>query len=410
MNDRRPKVVLYSHDTMGLGHMRRNVLIARALAQSPLAAITLMIAGAPEAVEVCRSAGVSCVALPPLAKDANGAYASRTLDVTLQDLVTLRGHTIRAALEAFDPDVMIVDNVPRGALRELDDALLYLRRRGRSRCVLGLRDVLDEAHTVRREWHIARNVEAIREFFDEIWVYGDPAVYDPVRQYGFPATIANRTRHVGYLDPRARLDPARDAFEELAARLDLPAGRLAVCVVGGGQDGGALAAAFAGAERPPDMNAVIVTGPYMPEPVRTALQRTASEHSRLRVVEYLAEPLWLLRRADRIVTMGGYNSVCEVLSLGTPALIVPRIIPRREQAIRAERLQALGLVDVLPAETLCSGGIAEWLARDCPSPSDRHMVDLDGLTRLTDRTDRLLRTGVAVSGRRAAAMGAGYGT
>ncbi len=103
---------------------------------------------------------MSCLALPPLAKGADGHYTSRTLDVALQDLIGLRSHTIRAALEAFDPDALIVDNVPRGAMRELDGALQHLRLRGRTRCVLGLRDVLDTPHTVRRECHIVKHYAA----------------------------------------------------------------------------------------------------------------------------------------------------------------------------------------------------------------------------------------------------------
>ncbi len=410
MQVRRPRIALYSHDTMGLGHMRRNVLIARALVESRLGAITLMIAGAPEAVEVCRAAGVSCIALPPLAKDADGSYTSRTLEVGLPDLVALRGHTIRAALEAFEPDALIVDNVPRGAKGELDGALTYIRQRARARCILGLRDVLDAAHTVRREWQLARNVEAIREFYDEVWIYGDRAVCDPVSEYGLPPSVADRTHHLGYLDQRPRLASTHNPLSRLASGLELPPGRLAICVVGGGQDGGELAEAFAEAGRPDDMNGVIVTGPYMPGALVARLHDMAAEKPRLRVLGFLQEPLWLLARADRIVAMGGYNSVCEVLSLAKPALIVPRVRPRREQAIRAERLRALRLVDVLSADALTPERLSEWLARDPLPPVDRLGVDLNGLARVVDRLERLLAPARAIERRHdSAALGAGYG-
>ncbi len=410
MGVRRPRIAFYSHDTMGLGHMRRNVLLARALAESRLSAITLMIAGAPEAAAVCTAAGVACIALPPLVKSADGSYTSRTLEIELQDLIALRGRTIRAALEAFEPDAFIVDKVPRGAKGELNDALTYLRHRGHARCVLGLRDVLDAAPAVRHEWHVAQNSRAIREFYDEVWVYGDPAVYDAVREYGFPQPVADRTHHVGYLDQRTRLASTPDLWNELAPRLELPAGRLAVCVVGGGQDGGALAQAFAEAARPPDTNGLIVTGPFMPDALSARLRRLAAGQPRLRVLGYVHEPLWLLARADRIVAMGGYNSVCEALSLHKPALIVPRVTPRREQAIRAERLHALGLVDVLSADALTPDRIGEWLARDLPRRVDRQHVDLNGLARVTDRLERLLEPARTVLTRRdSAVLGAAYG-
>jgi predicted glycosyltransferase len=389
---------------MGLGHMRRNVLIARALAESRLGAITLMIAGAPEAVEVCNSAGVSCIALPPFAKDADGGYTSRTLDVRLQDLITLRAQTIRAALEAFEPDALIVDNVPRGAIRELDRALSYIRERAHARCILGLRDVLDAPHTVRREWELARNVDAIRDFYDEVWIYGDRAVCDPVSEYGLPPCVARRTHHVGYLDQRPRLASIRDAARALTADVEMPAGRLALCVVGGGQDGGALATAFAEAERLDDMSGVIVTGPYMPAAVVSKLHQIAACQRRLRVVGFVEEPLSLLVRADRIVAMGGYNSICEILSFGKPALIVPRVRPRREQAIRAERLRDLRLVDVLSADALSPQRVAEWLASE-PSPRlNRMALDLNGLARVVDRLEQLLAPVRRVARRRDSAM------
>jgi len=410
MGIRRPRVVLYSHDTMGLGHMRRNVLLARTLAQSRLAAITLMIAGAPEAAEVCAGAGVACIALPPLAKGADGRYTSRTLDVELQDLVALRGRTIRAAIEAFDPDALIVDNVPRGAQRELDEALMALRRRGHVRCVLGMRDVLDAAHTVRREWHVARNILAIREFYDEVWIYGDPAVYDPVREYGLPQSVTGRTHYLGYLDQRSRLASTVDPWSRLAPSLKLPPGRLAVCAVGGGQDGAALAEAFAEAERPPETNGLILTGPFMPQAHVARLQRLAATRPRLGVLGYVQEPLWLLARADWIVAMGGYNSACEILSLRKPALLVPRVAPRREQAIRAERLCELGLVDTLNAETLTPGRISEWLGRDRSPRAVRRPIDLNGLARAADRLERLLMPARAAARRReAVALGAACG-
>jgi len=56
----------------------------------------------------------------------------------------------------------------------------------------------------------------------------------------------------------------------------------------------------------------------------------------------------LVERAIGVVAMGGYNTFCEILSFGKPALIVPRTKPRQEQMLRARRAEALGLVRVLP--------------------------------------------------------------
>src|SRR3989442_5197625 len=165
---------------MGLGHMRRNLLLAQALRHSRLQAVVLMIAGAREASLLTSTAGVDCVALPSLWKDGGGQYHPRHLAVSLEELLALRASTAGAALEAFAPDVLIVDTVPRGALRELDPVLESLRARGRTRLVLGLRDVLDEPARLQLQWAHARNPEAMLTYPYTAWVYVTHAVLYPV--------------------------------------------------------------------------------------------------------------------------------------------------------------------------------------------------------------------------------------
>ena len=390
---RRCRVALYSHDTMGLGHMRRNLLLAQALQHSPLRAVVLMIAGAREASLVTRAAGVDCIALPSLWKDPGGQYRPRHLDVSLDDLLSVRARTTAAALEAFAPDVLLVDNVPRGALRELDPALEALRARGRTRLVLGLRDVLDDPVTLQGEWTRAQNHEAVRRYYDAVWVYGDPAVYDPVREYAFTPDVASKVRYTGYLDQRARAHYAGGPHGDPVASLGLPPGPLALCLVGSGQDGAQLAEAFAEAELPGDTNGVLITGPCMPLGVRRRVARATAGRPGRRIVRFLSEPTHLVRRADHVVAMGGYNTICEVLSFRKPALIVPRVAPRREQLIRAERLEALGLVDVLHPADLTPRALSDWLAQArTPPPLARRHVDLNGLTRVPQLLEELLAT------------------
>lgn len=364
---------------MGLGHTRRNLLIARTLIRSGLPIDVLLVRGMTEAIGGPLPQGVDCLTLPALHKQPDGVYRARSLSMALPELISLRAQTLQAALLAYLPDVLIVDNVPRGAMRELDRTLEQLRSIGRTRCVLGLRDVLDEPAAVRREWQRAGNEDAIRSFYDAIWVYGDPAVYDLARAYNVAPDIAARMRYVGYLDQRARLEPAAD---ESIDALDLPAGRLALCLVGGGQDGALLAESFAQAELPPETSGVIMTGPFMPAESQARIAELAERSPRLRVLSYVSEPTALIERADRIVAMGGYNTVAEILSFEKRALIVPRVEPRLEQLIRARRLQALGLLDMLHPDRLTPSALGAWLAREIPPPRIHGRIDLHGLARL----------------------------
>jgi predicted glycosyltransferase len=319
--------------------------------------------------------------MPAFHKEADGAYSARDLALPLDDLVRLRSQVILSALEAFEPDVLIVDYSPRGGLHELDPTLQALRARLKSRCVLGLRDVLSDAAYLQRDWGRTEAFEAILEYYDAIWIYGDPTVYDAVREYGFPSGLAGKVRYTGYLDQRVRLQLLHDQSLEAFASLSLPSGGLALCLVGGGQDGRHLAEAFLHAQLPQGMNGVVLTGPFMPLELRQQLMEQAACNARFRVIDFFPEPGLLLEMADCVVAMGGYNTVCEVLSFQKPALIVPRANSRREQITRAERLCDLGIIDVLMPDRLDSFALTEWLARDKVAPQVFGRIDMNGLSR-----------------------------
>lgn len=383
------RVALYSPGMVGLGHIRRNASIAHALRTSIVQPVIVMIAEAWQAGALPMPPGVDCVTLPALRKEDDGICHPRFLDISDQDVLAIRSGVIQSAIEAFEPDVLIVDHLPLGAARELSGTLESVRRRGKARCVLGLRDVLQDPETVRRTWSDPANVDALRNIYDAIWIYGDPAVYDPVKEYRLFDRVADKVRFTGYIDERPRLEFARAQTASLLA--DLPLGRLALCVVGGGSDGTALAEAFVQADLPPGTFGVVVTGPYMPQETLRRLRQAARKRPCLRVLDFIPEPVPLIDRADRVIAMGGYNTVCEVLSLEKHALIVPRVHPKPEQWIRAQRMLNLGLLDVLHPDQLNPGALTDWLARDLGTPPpSRSRIDFRGLARIPKLLAKLL--------------------
>ncbi len=388
------RIALYSHDTMGLGHMRRNLAIARSLSSSSLKPDVLMIAGANIATGFAMPAGVDCLTLPGLYKDTHGNYSCRSLALELSELTALRSSTICAALGSYRPDVLIVDNVPRGVNGELDQTLLMMARQPDTHCVLGLRDILDEPAVIRKEWQRRGNAEAISRHFSAIWVYGDPRLYDPTREYAFNADISNKIKFTGYLNGH---HSCGDAGEQHRTHdeLDLPAGDIALCMAGGGQDGGLLARLFCDPALG-KLNRVILTGPYMPAAQKRELHASAASDPRLRVLDFHPEPTRLIGCASRVVTMGGYNSVTEALAMGKKTLVVPRIHPRREQYIRATRLAQMGLVDLLHPDQADARTITSWLLNSAEQETRAHeKLDFNGLSRLPLLLGSLVNPGVA---------------
>lgn len=367
-----PRVALYSHDTQGLGHIKRNLAIARALGSADPAPEILLISGVPEARAFALPEATNLVTLPTVRKTAEGQYLPYPLRGSLEETIAQRTRLIQAAVGAFAPDVLIVDKVARGLEGELEPTLRSLRARGGA-TVLGLRDVLDAPAAVRRDWAAQHTTEAVRDLYDAVWVYGDPRVFDPIAEYRIPEDAAAKVSYTGYLARRPA--PARPT--------DLPDVPFALCLVGGGQDGGRLAAAFLDAPLPEGLGAVVVTGPYMSRIERERLQRQAAGRPGRQVLHFVTDCDALLSHASAVVTMGGYNTVCAVLAHGKRALVVPRTTPREEQLVRAQRLAARGLVDVLRPEALTAAGLGSWIgdhlgATCAPDPA----IDLDGLAAL----------------------------
>lgn len=388
---RAARIMLYSHDTLGYGHLRRNLLIAAALAELEPRPEILLIGGMREAGAFAMPPGVDCVTLPAYAKQGDGSYRPRDLGHDLARLARLRARTIRSAADGFDPDLLIVDNVPRGAQYELDETLAALSARGRCRIVLGLRDVIDECAVVRRQWLRQRNFETVRRHFHGVWVYGDPALYDILSDCGMAGPMGACATHLSYLDPAGRRDTVQ-AEADRAAVASADPRPYVFCAVGGGRDGGALCEAFVRARMPEGHRGVLVTGKQMPEASRDRIRDMAAARDDMTVLPFLREPFAVMAGAARLVGMGGYNTTMEFLSIGSPALIMPRCRPRREQVIRTERLAARGLVSMLLPDDLTPGALGAWLA--APDSRGGPAVDMGGLDRVRALASELCEAAV----------------
>lgn len=382
--NKRWRIVLYSHDTMGLGHKRRNLLIAQNLGISLQNVDILLITGTNKSNDFETSEGIDCVTLPALYKNSEGGYQSRQWQMSIDEIVKMRSHIILATIQSFKPDILIVDNVPKGALGELKPTLKYLKKETNTFCILGLRDILDEPKTVYKQWKKAKNEKIIRNYYDEVWIYGDPNIYDAIQEYQFSSDIIKKFRYTGYLDQRFRL-------ESITHQLNLKNKHknIALCMVGGGQDGATLALTFAKTILPEDVQGIIITGPFMPEDVQLELDVLAKNRSNLSIYKYVKEPILLLKEAKWVISMGGYNTTTEILSLEKRALIVPRITPRQEQLIRIERLQKLGLTDMLHPDNLTSEFLADWLNKEVNFPQVHQTINFKGLQKITEYLNQI---------------------
>lgn len=368
-----PRIAFYSHDTMGFGHIRRNMLLAQSVLKAYPSAEVLLLSGVRESGAFKLPKGADSVTMPTYFKTEEGEYIPRSLGTDVKRLVNIRKNIIRAALNAFEPDIFIVDNVPRGAMNELDNILPELSGRG-IHVVLGVRDIIDEPDVVLNQWKKLKNLEVLRLYFSAVWVYGDHRLYDFSKEYQLPEDICEKLRYVGYLDQTQRMEV--QSLEPVMSDITMP---YVLCAVGGGQDGFELARAFILSQLPAGWHGLLITGALMPESRRTLLHEMACGRRDLKVVDFVPEPLKIMQNAVRIISMGGYNTTTEILSFNKQALIVPRIKPRQEQWLRASRLAEMGVIDCLYPLDLTPAALTRWMASSQTHRNARDILRFDGL-------------------------------
>jgi predicted glycosyltransferase len=377
------RIVLYSHDSVGLGHVRRNLALAHAL-NNQLPGLTgrpvtgLLITGTSLAPAFQAPEGWDWVLLPGVAKSPDG-YRPRDLALPMPELVFLRARLLQAVLAGFRPHLVIVDRHATGIHGELESALRHARSAGPVRVVLGLREVLDSPDAAFDEWAGVGGPGLVKSLFDAIWVYGDPAVHDPVAEGEIPFSLRKLIRYTGYL---AAGRPA------VSGTSCMP-GPYCMTTVGGGSDGHALASVAVAAPVPAGLGHLVVAGPQMPADELDDLRRQAGP--RVKVVSAVDDLVFHIRHAAAVISMGGYNTVCEIMSTNVPALIVPRSQSRAEQRIRAISLARAGYLEHHDIGALTPAFLAGWLAARLGTTVDRRRAVLDGLIRVPQLAAELLQ-------------------
>ncbi len=391
------KVCLYSHDTFGLGHLRRNLAIADQLLRSDGRFSVSLLTGSPVIRQWNLPPGLRVQPLPPVVKTGAERYASRQSGQPFGLTKGYREALILKLVEEERPDVFLVDHAPAGMNGELLSTLALIRNElPQTRTVLGLRDILDDPATVRRVWEEQEIPSLIEHAYDDVFVYGSERLFDVVAGYGMTAALAQRVKYCGYVVGRSR-------FEQLHGRANgavcwnpaRAAGRSVVLVTaGGGGDGQFLMRAYLRAlraQRTPDVHTVIVTGPLMPADQSAELHAATAGRDDVEIVAYTTDLVPSIRHADLVVSMAGYNTSVELLAARKKAILVPRSAPREEQRLRAKLLANLGLCAYAEPGPDLADSLATLVPAvlAAPPPDDRlwDAVDLQGADRVVAELD-----------------------
>ncbi len=369
MTDRR--VMIYVQHLLGIGHLRRASVLARACVERGLD-VTLVSGGM--AVDDIDLAGATFVQLAPL----------RSRDETFSELVDATGRPVDAAwlerrkarlLELFArvrPHVLVIEMFPFGRRRLRGEILALLEAahgaRPRPRVLSSVRDVL----VARSAERSAEAADWVRRYFDAVLVHGDPAIIRFEESFPAAADIADRISYTGYIAaPKGR-----------RGACGAPGWNEVVVSAGGGAVGETLLRQ-AIAARPLSRSAGalgwrLLAAASLPNDSFDALLAAAPDG--LIVERTRPDFADLLRNCAVSVSQGGYNTMVDILQAGTRAIIVPFSRGgQTEQSQRAARLEALGLVSRIEESELTPERLVAAIdaAVDAPRP-DPANIDVDG--------------------------------
>ncbi len=350
-------ILIYSHDTYGLGHIRRTMAIAGHLRASDVN--VLILTGSPIAGRFSFPENVDFVRIPGMIKKTNDEYQSLSIRIDPEHAVNIRRSIILSTAKTFRPNLFLVDKEPLGLKKEVLPTLEWIQRYSpQTKTVLGLRDVMDDRETVRADWQSKDVYRHLDELYSEIWVYGRRSIYDAVQEYAIPDSVQEKVHFTGYLPRKVASDNTK---QKVRKKFCVKEGeKMIVVTTGGGGDGYQvmdhyLAMYEAGFFK--KGKSLLVTGPFMPLNKRRKLAKRGRKHG-IKVMPFYPRMEELIGAADLVVSMGGYNTMCEILSQKTPSLIIPRDTPRKEQLIRAEAFKEKRMIDYLPWDNLSASNLA----------------------------------------------------
>jgi predicted glycosyltransferase len=401
---RPPRLLFVSNEIIGLGHLRIALRLSACIQAELADASILLLTASPMTHAFPLPPGLEVVKIPGVVRSSEvlTAYASARLPLAFREVKKLRERIIRETARAYQPDLCLVDYRPAGVDGELLPTLRMLRRQGQTALVLLLRDILDDPAIVRARWRADRALPTLEGLYDEIWVYGCQSLYDPIKEYGFSDAVGRKVRFCGYLD----VEPPAACPAETRRALGVADERIVLVTIGNGRVGfpvlDASVSALAQLPEELDLVSLVVGGPELPFEQREVIRRRCAasdtRHPRRRAtfVDFSPRLLDYMAAADVVVSLAGYNTMTEVLTLEKRAVVVPYAQGHREQVMRAALLERLGLIRTVPPDQLSperlAGSLVSALQDSPPTRQRAHQVGFEfgGLRRIRDHVVRLL--------------------
>ncbi len=390
MSNSNPRVAVYTHDTFGLGHIRRCLHIIRQLTRENPETSILLVTGSP-ALHYLKDLppNVDLVKIPTLVKTGMEGSLPPHIKLGLPEMVEIRSRIIKETVLSFQPDIFIADNFPLGAHAELLPLLKALKNT-KTKAVLGLRDILDGPEVVQAEWQKHGVIDILDRFYDKILIYGEQQIFDSIKEYGISPSVARKVHFCGYL---TETGPVDGDPQKLRKDLGIE-GPFILATGGGGGDAYPLLNVLIEASRlMPNASTLIFTGPLMGEQDKSRLTEQAKGSPKILIKDFVSDLRAYMKAADVVVCMCGYNLAAEIVFHRPKAIVAPRTWrfgehekrkktrEEKEQIMRAQVLSGYGIVEMIEPDDLQPQNLANRIGRllNEPAKGREHVIDMDGL-------------------------------
>lgn len=387
------RLMVYSHDTFGLGNIRRMLAICEHLLSEIEQLSILLLSGSPMLQGFRLPRGLDYIKLPCLNRGNTGEFAVKYLGMGVDETVKLRSELILSAAVNFQPDLFLVDKKAYGIKDELKNTVNYLHNNlPDTKLVLLLRDILNTPKKTIAEWQKNNYYEAINKFYQLVLIVGSQEVFDFCQEYKLPAKIANKVHFCGYIRRPEGSKTSKVIREELQVKSQ---DKLVLVTPGGGEDGYQLVNTYLQGQEllknhQYSIKSLVFCGPEMPQEHKQQLYGDAAKYPQMEMREFSNDLMSYVSAADAVVSMAGYNTICEIFTAAKPAVIVPRIKPSQEQLIRSERMNNLGLLKSINPENLSPQTLMTQLIQVLKNTQKPKNIDLEGLPKITCHIRNLL--------------------
>ncbi len=376
------KLLIYSQDGFGLGHLRRNLNIGLQIKKRCPRASILIIADSPQAPFFKLPPQCDFIKIPTIVKVDTGIWRPDRLPMHYKELLSIRTEIIQNVAVSFRPDLFLVDHMPHGALGELAGPLKMIKQYcPETKIILGLRDILGAPEVIHQQWQQEGAFEAAAAYYDQVCIYGCADVFNVMAEYRFPAAVAAKTSYCGYVcRDEAKAKPNGGALPEAFAQTRE---KFVLVTGGGGADASYFMDKFIDAVRALQpriaFNALISTGPFMHKDQRQGLYKKAKGLPVV-VTPSGQDNIRFLRQADLVISMAGYNTISEILRFRKNAIIIPRPGPSAEQTMRTRIMAGRGLFSSIHPHDLTTESFAELIARQLRGEDGMNEDELPNLS------------------------------